>query len=137
MWKTTSSRFARRVGFTLPVLTVVTALALTGTGCGGQGAGRESGPEFVNGGVIFRYFDRDADRVYVAGDFNNWIYQADPMVDRNGDGEWTLLLNLSPGRYEYKFVIDGVKWVPDPRNPNSVADGFEGQNSVVVVPQTS
>jgi len=116
-------------------------LALAGlvvvvAGCGGGSSqrGAQAGPEVVAGGVIFRYYDRDAERVHVVGDFDNWVLYADPLIDRNGDGEWTVLLNLAPGRYEYKFVIDGVKWIPDPKNKTTVDDGFGNRNSVIVVP---
>jgi hypothetical protein len=40
---------------------------------------------------------------------------------------------LPPGRYEYKFVIDGVTWKEDPNNPQRVDDGFSGFNSLLIV----
>lgn len=124
----------RRSGrLVLPVL----AFALLGAGCGGPGtlpSGSAGGPELVAGGVIFRYYDPEASRVNVAGDFNNWSTQSDPMVDKNGDGEWTLFYSLPPGRYEYKFIVNGVTWIPDPRNGHTVPDGFEGRNSLLVIP---
>ena len=91
------------------------------------------GPEVLEGGVIFRYYDPQASRVNLVGDFNNWSLRADPMVDKNGDGQWTLFYDLPPGVYQYKFVVDGIHWVADPRNPDKVSDGFEGGNSVVRV----
>jgi glycosidase len=45
-------------------------------------------------------------------------------------GSWSVELELDPGSYEYKFVIDGTDWVADPGNPNTVDDGFGGVNSV-------
>jgi len=111
-------------------------LAAAAVGCFG-GSGRNvprAGPEIVEGGVIFRYYDRDASRVNVVGDFNNWSPRADAMVDDNGDGEWTLFYTLAPGVYQYKFVVNSSQWIPDPRNPDKVNDGFEGENSVVRIP---
>jgi 1,4-alpha-glucan branching enzyme len=103
-------------------------------GCfGGSKGGVGDGPEIAEDGVIFRYFDRDAARVSLVGDFNNWSPTADPMVDQNGDGEWTLVYNLPPGVYEYKFVVNGTDWIADPENPERVPDGFSGENSVVRV----
>lgn len=116
-------------------------LAVSGGCAGGGKPGRgiagynDQGPEITEGGAIFRYFDQDAQKVHLAGDFNNWSPAADPMIDRNGDGEWTLFYPLSPGRYEYKFVVDGSYWIADPKNPNSVSDGFDGRNSVIVFPE--
>ena len=47
---------------------------------------------------------------------------ATAMSDDDGDGVWTGLLELEPGRYEYKFVVDGASWEPDAGNPESVGD---------------
>jgi 1,4-alpha-glucan branching enzyme len=94
----------------------------------------KGGYEIVEGGVLFRYYDAQAKKVFLVGDFNRWTPTMDPMVDKNGDGEWTLFYPLPPGRYEYKFIVNGLNWIPDPRNPNSVSDGFDGENSVVIVP---
>jgi 1,4-alpha-glucan branching enzyme len=97
---------------------------------------QSGGFELTPNGVLFRYYDPDAVKVYVVGDFNNWTPSVDQMIDKNGDGHWTLFYPLAPGRYEYKFVIDGAYWIPDPRNPNTVSDGFEGGNSVLIFPPT-
>lgn len=47
-----------------------------------------------------------ARRVTVAGEFNGWDMNALPMKKRP-DGMWEIVLSLSRGRYEYKFVADG------------------------------
>ncbi|HEX5132819.1 MAG TPA: isoamylase early set domain-containing protein [Candidatus Krumholzibacteria bacterium] len=92
------------------------------------------GPELVGGGVLFRYRNASAKKVYLVGDFNDWSPTSDPMTDENGDGDWTLFYPLGPGRYAYKFVVDGKSWVFDPTNPESEPDGFDGRNSVITVP---
>jgi 1,4-alpha-glucan branching enzyme len=91
------------------------------------------GPELVTGGAIFRYRNADAKRVYLVGDFNDWSPAADPMTDDNADGEWTLFYPLAAGSYAYKFLVDGKNWVPDPTNPLSEPDGFNGRNSIVKI----
>lgn len=50
--------------------------------------------------------------VYVAGTFNNWNPDALPLK-RNDAGHWSVDLNLAPGRYEFKFVVDG-QWCCEP-----------------------
>jgi hypothetical protein len=40
---------------------------------------------------------------------------------------------LSPGKYQYKFVIDG-QWEQDTSNPDTAPDGFGGLNSVITIP---
>jgi 1,4-alpha-glucan branching enzyme len=108
-------------------------VACLGCGSNAPPPGAQNSPEPAAGGVIFRYHDADAARVCVVGDFNNWTLHADPLVDKNGDGQWTLFFPLKPGTYEYKFVVDGTRWIADPKNPASVSDGFEGFNSVAKV----
>lgn len=46
--------------------------------------------------------------VAVVGDFSAW--QPVPLSDPDGDGIWTAIIPLPPGRYEYAFLVDG-KWV--------------------------
>lgn len=94
------------------------------------------GPELVEGGAMFRYTNKDARSVHLVGDFNDWNPTADPMADENGDGEWSLFYPLAPGRYDYKFVVDGTRWIPDPTNGDHEPDGFGGRNSIVIVPDT-
>lgn len=46
------------------------------------------------------------------------------------NGAWEAQVDLAPGEYQYKFVVDGV-WIPDPENPRiNVEDNF---NSVLTV----
>ncbi len=52
-------------------------------------------------------FAPEAVRVCVAGDFNDWSPTAWPM-DKGVEGIWKLDVHLPPGRYEYKFVMDGI-----------------------------
>lgn len=115
----------------------VLSLLLHACGVGAPGMGRlepaGTGPEAVEGGIRFSLLDAKAAKVTIAGDFNNWSATADPLFDREGKGLWTLVLPLSPGSYQYKFIIDGEKWIPDPANPKRVNDGFDGLNSVVDV----
>jgi 1,4-alpha-glucan branching enzyme len=126
-----------KISYCLAKTVLVAGVCLIAAGCfggSGRGAGLRSGPEIVEGGVVFRYYDPKATRVNIVGDFNDWSPRTDALVDENGDGEWTLFYDLPPGVYQYKFVIDGTRWVADPKNPEKVSDGFDGENSVVRVP---
>jgi 1,4-alpha-glucan branching enzyme len=117
-------------------LVLITLIAGLLAGCGSKTPPPEmmGGPELVEGGAVFRFQDKDAKFVYLVGDFNLWNPKADPMADENGDGQWTLFYPLQPGRYAYKFVVDGRKWVADPTNPVDEPDGFDGTNSILVIP---
>lgn len=77
--------------------------------------------------------DSKAHIVAIAGDFNGWNPQANLLEDPDGDGIWTGTLNLEPGKYEYMFVIDGEKWLPDPNALRYVKDGFGNKNAILEI----
>jgi 1,4-alpha-glucan branching enzyme len=74
----------------------------------------------------------DAQKVSVVGDWNDWEPQANPLRDENGDGIWETKVRIpKEGEYQYQFLINGERWVPDPNAPIQVEDGFGGTNSVL------
>ncbi|GMV81439.1 MAG: hypothetical protein AMXMBFR7_26230 [Planctomycetota bacterium] len=73
-----------------------------------------------------------AQSVHVVGDFNGWDRTIDPMP-RDAAGTFALELRLAPGRYVYKFVINGEWYMPDPQATEYDHDGFGGRNSVLWV----
>ncbi len=81
--------------------------------------------------VRFECLAPGASSVFVAGNFNDWNAQASPLRGLK-DGRWCLQLRLKPGRYEYRFLVDGV-WRPDPSARQYVTDFCGGLNSVRVV----
>ncbi|HVM61102.1 MAG TPA: glycogen-binding domain-containing protein [Verrucomicrobiae bacterium] len=72
-----------------------------------------------------------AHSVFVAGNFNGWDPQHTPLRKEAG-GVWRAFLPLSPGRYEYRLVVDG-QWQEDPGARESVPNPHGGRNSVLVV----
>ncbi|RKX51470.1 MAG: hypothetical protein DRP50_08815, partial [Thermotoga sp.] len=81
--------------------------------------------------VSFYYDNSSAKSVYLAGTFNDWDPKAIPM--KNENGEWFVQLKLKPGVYEYRFVVDGTKWVEDPDAWGRIESGLGGYNSVFVL----
>jgi 1,4-alpha-glucan branching enzyme len=77
---------------------------------------------------------RGAKAVHLAGTFNDWDPQANALK-KDRQGRWRCTLELPPGRYEYKFVVDG-EWRPDPKATENVPNEFGSENSVVVVFET-
>jgi len=75
--------------------------------------------------------------VAVVGDFNDWNPNKHLLQDENEDGIWTATLRLEPGRYEYMFILDGQKWVPDPEAYRYVRDGFGNKNAVIEIANCS
>lgn len=82
--------------------------------------------------VSFRLSAPQAQSVAIAGDFNNWSENA-RQLRRRKDGVWWVVLRLSPGVYQYKFVVDGSHWEEDPANPNRVPNAQGTLNSVCEV----
>ena len=81
--------------------------------------------------VHFEFTVSDAEAVGIAGTFNDWRPDATPMLTVV-DGRWVKKLALSPGTYEYCFVVDGV-WRPDPQASETVTNPFGGFNTVLRV----
>ena len=74
----------------------------------------------------------NAAKVALAGSFNGWSADKNPMTGPDQKGEFTTRLSLKPGRYAYKFVIDG-KWTLDPANSQTEDNGMGDKNSVLTV----
>ena len=55
-----------------------------------------------------------ADKVEIAGNFNNWKPDTEPIYHFEGTN-YEVTLALPEGVYEYKYLIDG-KWYPENRN---------------------
>ncbi len=81
--------------------------------------------------VVFAVKFEDAQKVLLAGDFNNWQPTSTPMLTER-PGVWRMSLPLPPGRYRYRFVVDG-RWVTDPNNQYVEANQFGELNNVVEV----
>lgn len=81
--------------------------------------------------VVFAARFEDARKVLLAGDFNNWQPVSTPMTAEH-PGIWRMSLPLPPGRYRYRFVVDG-KWVTDPNNQYVEANQFGELNNVIEV----
>lgn len=69
--------------------------------------------------------------VVLTGDFNAWS-QDGVKMKKDKSGVWKIELELNPGRYEYKFIVDG-KWWTDPANKKTAVNSFGDINSVLEV----
>ena len=70
--------------------------------------------------------------VHAVGDFNGWD-PARTSLQQVSSGVWSVTLPLTPGRYEYMFVVDGQRWVGDPAAVEQADDGFGSRNAVLEV----
>ncbi|MDZ7317113.1 MAG: alpha-amylase family glycosyl hydrolase [candidate division KSB1 bacterium] len=84
--------------------------------------------------VRFRLADHPSfQNVYIAGDFNGWSPTHDALQRRGG--WWEIELPLRPGKYRYKFVVNGSEWLADPSATEYELDPYGGKNSVRTVEQ--
>lgn len=124
---------------------VAVAFALTLFGCAGDGSKGDGpkgdgpkgikNPQVVKEGLCFSYKpEKKPERnVFLTGGFNGW-QPDDPKFElkEGKDGVWSVTVTLDPGKYEYKFVLDG-RLVADPNAIESVADGSGGKKCLVIV----
>jgi 1,4-alpha-glucan branching enzyme len=70
----------------------------------------------------------NARNVQLVGQFNDWNNFTLPMKWQ--DGAWAINVRLKPGKYMYKYVVDGI-WMPDMDNKQiNVEDNL---NSIVEI----
>ncbi len=81
--------------------------------------------------IHFDLVASDAQAVSVAGTFNQWDPKRTPMK-KSSANHWKTSIPLAPGRYEYRFVVDG-RWLSDPEAKQSVRNPYGSTNSVLRV----
>jgi serine protease AprX len=90
-------------------------------------------PLVEEGELVFAYYNENADKVTLVGDFNNWEIDSMPLK-KSGTGLWSISVPAPPpGRYRYKNVIDGTKGIDDPGNGVREPDEHKGFNSVLKI----
>ena len=82
--------------------------------------------------VTFTVHAEKGKAVYLAGSFNEWSTTAKKMAYKTKAGIYSATVQLAPGEYQYKFVIDGT-WCADPENANAVPNDQGTYNSVITV----
>ncbi|MEQ9404296.1 MAG: hypothetical protein RIM99_11950 [Cyclobacteriaceae bacterium] len=75
-------------------------------------------------------YDKKAKGVRIIGDFNNWDIEGTIM--KRSRNAFTSYLLLSPGKYSYRFVVDG-KEVTDPFAQDSIRDESGIWTSVLTI----
>lgn len=81
--------------------------------------------------LILFYHDDSARSVALAGDFNCWNPTA-TLFTKDANGIWRAeIKRLPPGRYQYKLIVDGERWLDDPGNWMKEPDDYGGFNSLL------
>jgi len=81
--------------------------------------------------MMFKLKAPQAKKVSLAGSFNNWDIKA-LTARKDPRGNWSVKVNLKPGKYEYKFFVDG-QWVNDPGCRACVSNSYGTQNCIVEI----
>lgn len=80
--------------------------------------------------TYFKLEKKAADEVRLAGTFNDW----DPdsrLLKKNRSGVWSTWMMLAPGKYEYRYLVDG-EWYNDP-DVGHCPNEFGGENCILTV----
>ena len=81
--------------------------------------------------VEFSLSAPEAKNAFIAGSFNQWDpYSHSLKKDKQGISK--ISLPLSPGRYEYRFFVDG-QWQNDPHCSSFVENPFGTLNCLKIV----
>ena len=81
--------------------------------------------------ITFKLEASGAKDAVLVGDFNSWDVKKHRMK-RDDKGRWTKIVTLAPGKYEYKFLVDG-QWANDPNNDQVVPNFFGTLNNLLTV----
>jgi hypothetical protein len=76
-----------------------------------------------------------AETVALTGEFNGWSRTA-TFLERGGDGTWRATVALAPGRYQYKYLLDGERWENDPQ-AETISNPYGSVDSVITVGEKS
>lgn len=80
--------------------------------------------------VDFEINAPNAKDIYIVGDFNHWKMTDENKLDKLADGRWKKKIGLTPGRYKYKFIVDG-EWTLDTKNTEREQNNFGTFDSVL------
>jgi 1,4-alpha-glucan branching enzyme len=81
--------------------------------------------------ITFTLSAPEAKAVSVSGTFCDWDTCSYPLK-KDANGGWKRIITLTPGHYEYRFVVDGV-WIADPDCGERTGNPFGGENCVLNV----
>ena len=76
---------------------------------------------------------KEAKKIYLAGEFNDWNYE-DTLLKKQKNGSFAATLDLGVGEeYQYRYVLDGERWENDHDADKYVPSDVGVENSVVVI----
>src|ERR1043165_9281267 len=92
---------------------------------------KSSQPVITAREVPFTVRAKGASEVIVTGDFTKWSREG-IRLRKGPNDEWRTVLELDPGEYQYRLLIDGA-WQDDPQAVKRAPNPFGGQNCILKV----
>lgn len=81
--------------------------------------------------VDFKFYAPQAKKVAIGGCFNNWKAEKN-LLKKDASGNWKVSLDLKPGRYQYRYWVDG-EWQNAQEPVECVPNAFGSWNCVIAV----
>jgi len=73
-----------------------------------------------------------AGQICVVGEFSQWAEAGLPMNQAHPGANWTLTLELEPGRrYRFRYLVDGHHWLNDMFADDHVENPYGSYDSVL------
>ena len=75
----------------------------------------------------------EAKHVALVGEFNGWNEASTPMK-KSKEGIFSVSIDLETGReYQYRYLINGSKWINDDKPDKLVPTPLGNENSVIIL----
>ena len=76
--------------------------------------------------------DVASDSAAVVGEFNDWDAKKGTMKLNKKKNVWTKGVSVKPGdSFQFRYVVDGDKWINDEQADGFVPNEYFGQNCVI------
>lgn len=75
--------------------------------------------------------DIDSETVQLYGEFTSWVGQ---NMTRQKKGGFSLGITLPSGRkYQFRYLLDGSRWINDPEADGSIPNPFGSEDSILEI----
>lgn len=83
---------------------------------------------------LSKHIAGDATGALLIGEFNNWDSDKGIPLEQNDNGSLTVMIDLQPGTYQYRYLLNDGRWENDDKADHyAAAHGLQVENCVVVV----
>lgn len=123
--------WCRQRQWMIPALGGATAMLVIMLGLARFQRGTPAGGQMIS--FHFELHAPGADHVELLGTFNHWKMGDIVLDGPDASGHWTATVELPEGRHEYIFLVDGERWMADPKAATLRPDGFGHVNTVIQV----